>query len=210
MSGWGNNDVVANTPYFAAASVKLASTLTNATNLYGNTTPNVMISGATVGLFAVDNDENYTTHKGAHSGWCLRTEGSGGRAGRVQVETLVCLSNVIGDASDDATYPDTIIIFNTQPVSNSVISGAGNTATFFVYSTGTPNTAIPLTYNWQYNTGGAWANTSANTLFTGNTSNTLTVNAATTMANTMLVRVVVTSAASGVANTSANATITIR
>jgi hypothetical protein len=44
---------------------------------------------------------------GAHTGWVLRTVGSGGRAGRVQYETLVAMGgNFSTDASDDAILPD--------------------------------------------------------------------------------------------------------
>ena len=54
----------------------------------------------------------------AHAGWVLRTEGSGGRAGRVQYETLVAMGSLgaqtaaygtaalVADASDDAQLPD--------------------------------------------------------------------------------------------------------
>jgi hypothetical protein len=42
----------------------------------------------------------------AHKGWNIKRVGEGGRAGRVQWETLVALSNTIGDGSDDITLPD--------------------------------------------------------------------------------------------------------
>lgn len=54
----------------------------------------------------------------AHAGWVLRTEGSGGRAGRVQHETLVAMGSLgaqsaaygtpatTADASDDTILPD--------------------------------------------------------------------------------------------------------
>jgi hypothetical protein len=42
----------------------------------------------------------------AHIGWNLKKVGAGGRAGRVQYETLVALSNPIGDGSDDIVLPD--------------------------------------------------------------------------------------------------------
>jgi len=54
----------------------------------------------------------------AHAGWVLRTEGSGGRAGRVQYETLVAMGSLgaqtaaygtpatTADASDDTILPD--------------------------------------------------------------------------------------------------------
>lgn len=41
-----------------------------------------------------------------HTGWVLRTEGTGGRAGRVQYEVLVAMSEVTNDASDDTILPD--------------------------------------------------------------------------------------------------------
>lgn len=41
-----------------------------------------------------------------HAGWVLRTEGTGGRAGRVQYETLVAMSSISTDASDDTILPD--------------------------------------------------------------------------------------------------------
>lgn len=42
----------------------------------------------------------------AHAGWVLRTEGSGGRAGRVQYETLVAMGSMTQDGSDDDVLPD--------------------------------------------------------------------------------------------------------
>lgn len=36
----------------------------------------------------------------AHAGWVLRTVGTGGRAGRVQYETLVAMGSLTGDAED--------------------------------------------------------------------------------------------------------------
>lgn len=36
----------------------------------------------------------------AHAGWVLRTVGQGGRAGRVQEETLVAMGSITGDAED--------------------------------------------------------------------------------------------------------------
>jgi hypothetical protein len=42
----------------------------------------------------------------AHAGWVRRTVGTGGRAGRVQYETLVAMGSMTGDASDDTVLPD--------------------------------------------------------------------------------------------------------
>lgn len=44
--------------------------------------------------------------KGYHSGWVLRTVGTGGRAGRVQHETLVAMGSISGDSSDDEIFKD--------------------------------------------------------------------------------------------------------
>jgi len=42
----------------------------------------------------------------AHAGWVVRTEGTGGRAGRVNYETLVAMGSIASDASDDTVLPD--------------------------------------------------------------------------------------------------------
>ncbi len=42
----------------------------------------------------------------AHAGWVIRTEGTGGRAGRVQYETLVAMGSMSSDGSDDTVLPD--------------------------------------------------------------------------------------------------------
>jgi hypothetical protein len=118
MSSWGNNDNAANAPYWAvnstivnAADVKAVAAAPTAANvglLYSNTTANVYTSRETVGLFAIDADEQANNQNlgVAHTGWVLRTTGQGGRANRIQYETLVTLSTVTGDG-------DTTIIANT-------------------------------------------------------------------------------------------------
>jgi hypothetical protein len=60
---------------------------------------------AAKGLGAQDGANTGFTHA-AHSGWNIKTVGSGGRAGRVQWETLVPLATTVGDGSDDLTLPD--------------------------------------------------------------------------------------------------------
>lgn len=42
----------------------------------------------------------------AHAGWVVRTVGTGGRAGRVQYETLVAMGTITGDGTDDSILPD--------------------------------------------------------------------------------------------------------
>jgi hypothetical protein len=48
---------------------------------------------------------SYTGHAATHAGWVLRTVGTGGRAGRVQYETLVAMGSITGD-SDDTVFKD--------------------------------------------------------------------------------------------------------
>lgn len=104
---------------------------TNTTTIALSTTaggPNVDITSANVTSTEVhtikgDTATGYVTVGGtfqgvAHAGWVLRTEGSGGRAGRVQYETLVAMGSlgaqtaaygtpaVVADASDDTILPD--------------------------------------------------------------------------------------------------------
>lgn len=42
----------------------------------------------------------------AHAGWVRRTTGTGGRAGRVHLETLVAMGSITGDQADDRQFPD--------------------------------------------------------------------------------------------------------
>ena len=113
MSSHGKIDNAANAPYWAvnstivnAANVKAnyaAPTAANVARLYANTTANVYTSRETIGLFGMDDAEVANTQQAgvAHAGWVLKTTGQGGRAGRVQYETLVTITNMSGDG--DAT-----------------------------------------------------------------------------------------------------------
>jgi len=222
MSSWGNNDNAANAPYWAvnstivnAADVKAvaaAPTAANVALLYGNTTADVYTTGQTIGLFAVDAQESLVTHA-QHTGWVLRTTGSGGRAGRVQNEVLVALSGVTGDG--DAQQYANVTITLSGPADAAVLANAtyyANVATFSVTPSLVGNTSATLTYQWQYNSGSAWANIPANTVpmqYSGATSSVLYARPGTTANNATKYRVVVTAADQGVSATSANAVITV-
>lgn len=221
MSSWGNNDNAANAPYWAvnstivnAADVKAvaaAPTSANVALLYGNTTADVYTTGETIGLFAVDAQEALATHA-QHSGWVLRTTGSGGRAGRVMNEVLVALSTVTGDG--DAQQYANVTITLTGPSDASIVANTdyANLVSFSVSPTLVGNTSASLTYQWQYNAGAGWANIPANTVpiqYNGATSATLFARPKTTANTGTVYRVTVTAADQGVSATSANATITI-
>jgi hypothetical protein len=44
-------------------------------------------------------------HPATHTGWVLRTVGTGGRAGRIQWETLATLTSGTGSGADDIAFP---------------------------------------------------------------------------------------------------------
>ena len=113
MSLWGNLDAANNAPVFGPTG---GNNLTSNTQLlFGNTTVATTDStvgriGIAVGVFGVDAVEQQVAasraNVGTHAGWIVRTEGTGGRAGRVTTETIVAMGSIYGDASDDNTVPD--------------------------------------------------------------------------------------------------------
>jgi hypothetical protein len=215
MSSWGNNDNAANTPLWAAMQVKRKPDSTNTTLLFANTTADAFITGETIGVFGVDAQESAVNH-GAHTGWVLRTVGSGGRAGRVQEEVLVAM-NTMNTDGDGQTYANVSITFG-GPSNQTVRANTANanTAVFNSSVTLKGNTAATLTYQWQVDTATGslgWTNvanaTPSNTTYTGGTSAALTVYPYAVDANTYVYRVVVTAADEGVTATSANATLTV-
>ncbi|CAB4222679.1 hypothetical protein UFOVP1655_178 [uncultured Caudovirales phage] len=206
MSSPGNYDNSANVPLWVAATVNLTPDSANAVSMFDNTTPDAFITGQTIGIFGVDDNEAITNNIG--SGWVKRTTGSGGRAGRVTQEVLSTSTSMNLDA-EDVVYKDTIITITTQPANGSAVPGAGNTITYSVVASGTGSAA--LNYYWQFNNGSVWANTATQALlFSNNTTAILTANAALNTTNTYKVRAIVNANGTGAAAAiSSNATITI-
>jgi hypothetical protein len=229
MSSWGNNDNAANAPYWAvnsaicksaAAAIVAAPTAANVAILYANTTQDAYITGKTVGLFNIDAQEigagNGAHGNGAHAGWNLKFTGTGGRAGRVKHETLICLAGVKGDG-DGQLYANVLITL-TGPSAAQVGASStnANSVIFTVSPTLAGNTSATLTYQWQVNSNtGAlgWTSvansTPTNTSYVGGTSASLSVYPKTAAANAYVFRAVVTAADQGVTVTSSNAIITI-
>jgi hypothetical protein len=227
MSSWGNNDNAANAPYWAvnstivnAAGVKASAAAPTAANvalLYGNTTADVYTTGETIGLFGVDAQEaDVVGNGGIHTGWVLKTTGSGGRAGRVQQEVLVALSQMVSDG--DAQVYANVVITLVGPSNQTVASNTSNSnvAVFGVTPTLVGNTSATLTYQWEVNNASGsegWVNvqdgTPANTTYTGETTDELSVYPYASDANNYVYRVVVTAADQGVTATSANASLRV-
>lgn len=232
MSSWGNNDNAANAPYWAVNSAIVhgsgaggtannvsAPTAANVALLYANTTANVYISRQTVGLFGVDASEASADNH-VHTGWVLRTVGQGGRAGRVQEEVLVAMSNMSADGLDgDAqTYANvTISLATLSDVSILASSSNANSSVITVTPTLDGNTSATLTYQWQVNDSGAlgWTNVAntladpAGTYYVGGTTASLRIIPKTTGGNGYVYRAVVTAADQGVVAYSSNSTLTV-
>jgi hypothetical protein len=105
-------NLVSGTTYVIKTSNSTAVTLANGINAptidltKGLTETGHSLTGETATAVAVLTGRGYI--KGAaHTGWILRTVGEGGRAGRVQYETLVAFGgNFSNDGSDDAVLHD--------------------------------------------------------------------------------------------------------
>jgi len=146
MPLWGKVDNAANSAIFATAQVNKATSTAERDALFNNVTANAYFDNATVGQFGVDANEQQASVGGpSHAGWVLRTEGSGGRAGRVFYETLVAGGSMSGDANDDAILPDVRIVIRVQP--EDVEVAAPNAATFEVSAYTVPAGGT-ITYQW--------------------------------------------------------------
>jgi len=204
MSQWKMDDSAANSVNWAVAQVKKTPNTANRDAFYGNTTANAYFDGATVGQFAVDDNEIAAGGgKVAHTGWVLRTVGSGGRAGRVMTEVLVA-GGIISDGSDDAVLPDYTLRIVTQPLANTANTSDSENATFRVVAASTPSGAT-LGYAWTYANGDTLAS-GANVGTT--TAANLVVNSAVVTENTSFKVTVSTTGAANVVSSNAFLTIT--
>lgn len=206
MSQWKMDDSAANSVNWAVAQVKVTPNTANRDAFYGNVTSNAFITNAKVGQFAVDSNEIAANPAVSHTGWAIRTEGTGGRAGRVQFETLVA-GGITSDGSDDTTIPDYAIRILTQPSSRSANSTNNQIATFSVSAVTAP-TGGTISYVWQKWNGSAFANLSNAGAYSNTTTATLSV-LANTASNAEIYRAYLTSTGGAVAVASSNAVITI-
>lgn len=171
MAQWKNTDAAANSVIWAAGQLKTTANTANRNALFGNTTADATVPGQTVGMFGADVTETTVNPAITHAGWVLRTVGSGGRAGRVQYETLVAMGSLTGDA-EDAVLADARLAWVTQPVAITRTAPAG--ATFTIAVSVVPGTVTP-TYVWQANTGSGFANLSNAGVYSNTTTTTLSI-----------------------------------
>jgi hypothetical protein len=109
MALWTMTDSAAGMPKNANTMLNVAGA---SSTLFANTTMGAFRANAEIGIFGVSETEMNTANTSSeaaavpHAGWVLRTEGQGGRAGRVQYEVLVAGSSISGDGDDDAVLPE--------------------------------------------------------------------------------------------------------
>jgi ubiquitin C len=101
IKNWGKIDAYTEAPLHAITQVFKEPKSDNmgpsgSGKLFENATESDLITNETVGLFNYTTSETQSS-KIAHTGWVLKTTGSGGRAGRVQYETLVCLTSNVNE-----------------------------------------------------------------------------------------------------------------
>lgn len=201
MPLWGNKDNAANSDIAGVSYINRTWTAANQTALYGNTRIGQFVTNTSIGQFAVDTNEVRANGRIPHSGWVVRREGTGLRAGRVTYEVLVATGSIATDGSDDTNFPDYRLTITTNPSS---ANGVGN-VNLTVAATSTPSGAT-LAYAWQRNPGSGWVSV-ANTagIYFDATSATLKANATVATGNTFRVLVSATGANTV---TSANAAVT--
>lgn len=201
MPLWGNKDNAANSDIAAVSYINRTITAANQTALYGNTRIGQFVTNTSIGQFAVDTNEARANPSIPHSGWVVRREGTGLRAGRVTYEVLVATGSIATDGSDDTNFPDYRLTITTNPSS---ANGVGN-VNLTVAATSTPSGAT-LSYAWQRNPGSGWVSV-ANTagIYFDATSATLKANATVATGNTFRALVSTTGANTV---TSANASVT--
>lgn len=124
-------------------------------------------------LYGVDKNEmaaNKTQEGAAHLGWNrVTTIGS-----RKVVETLVAMSKNAFSATDaeDVVFEDYLISITTQPVDSEETTGDPASFTVVAAITGTGGT---LTYQWQEDSGGGFANITDAGVYSGATTDTLAI-----------------------------------
>lgn len=194
MPSWGTTDDAANSVFYAPTAVNLTPNSVNQALLFNNATSGVWYNGTTqlamaMGQFGISTGEMQAQRAGAgpkpqHAGWNLRKVGTGGRAGRVQFETLVALHTIPTGDADSAIIPNYFLSL-TAPVSNSSFigsktgTGSPQSTTLTVVANSVP-TGAGFAYQWQQsNSTGGFSSVTANSTFVNPTTTVLTINVAT-------------------------------
>lgn len=108
MPTHGKRDQLSDAPKFVTS----ATTSKTGKQEYGNT------------VFLADATETVVSDRIAHAGWIKRRVGTGGRAGRVQIETMVALSSFVGDAVAFDNAATTNVASSSGTVDDTVLPDA--------------------------------------------------------------------------------------
>lgn len=118
--------------------------------------PKYLSTADKTNTFGADVDETNATAGIDHSGWVLRTEGTGGRTGRTTFETLVAMGSMSADGDSVVSTQTRTITITVQPQDASVTDG--DPVTFTVAASVSPAGSSTLAYQWQVNDGGGYVN----------------------------------------------------
>lgn len=207
MPQWKNGDLANNAPRYAPQQFSKTANVANRDALFGNTTTSSFVTGEKIGIFAASADETQAS-KGAitHSGWVLKREGTGNRAGRVFYETLIAGGIAGADSTDDVAIPDFGLFFNLQPANTSSNSTNNSTALFSSNAYSKPAGAT-FTYQWQRWSGAAFANLTNTGAYSNVTTKNMSV-LANAAPNGDIVRILIGASAANII-TSGNAVLTV-
>lgn len=114
-----------------------------------------------------------------HVGWVKVTEGSGGRAGRKQYETIVSMGSITTDAEDTA-FPDPTITISGQPTAQTIRLASGvnvGSPISLPVTASVTGKGLTATYQWKVadTSGGTYTNVVNGAGVAGATTNTLSL-----------------------------------
>lgn len=162
---WSSNNEANGVPIWSPREIKQAANALNANNIWQNQVPNfggTANNTAAVGVFGVNATSLATVGRpGIHTGWVRQTVGRGGRAGRIQYETLVA-----GGMSGNSAQFNIVIWGQPGNVSNT-----GNTPVNVSVNAAAKD-GSSLTYVWHFGNGNT---VGTNAVYTNTTSKTLAI-----------------------------------
>jgi hypothetical protein len=141
VAQWTANDNPDGSPIWAPANFNKAPTRAVANTLFANVTIGAFVANAVASEFGAAGQDmaNGALNSGlTHAGWQKVVIGTGGRAGRVQTETLV---------AGGMANPQGAVFIDIQPSSANV--GNGNSAVFTVHAKAFPP-GRAISYQWKY------------------------------------------------------------
>lgn len=181
MPTFGRKDLANNAPLWALTQIpNTAPNTSNMTAVYAN-------ASASKAVYAANSSEAYGNKYGIGPGWFIVQRGTGGRAGRVQMEQLVAGLDIANNADDSAILLTQRVATITGPTSKSVTN---NTANGFVVSYTTIPSGLTLSVQWQINANGAgYANIANAGIYTNATALSLGIANVTSTLNNATYRV---------------------